>query len=173
MNHESFSGTLGRVQDDAMAPTGIQPVHRLEEAVGNGVGPHQGVVNTFGLLRDVHDEFIEASAVGIPWCDVALQRNTVTIAAPRSDEGGEEPILFRERDAVVAVPRIKHEPGEKGTGCGESLWWHVDWEPGNRQCVVVCRFSFGPLPSGGTKSPVFQWVQAQWPRGWHPGPGQP
>ena len=57
---------FGRVQDDAMAPTGIQPVHRLEEAVGNGVGPHQGVVNTFGLLREVHDEFIEASAVGVP-----------------------------------------------------------------------------------------------------------
>ena len=81
------------------------------------------------------------------------------------------PILFRERDAVVAVPRIKHGLVSVGWNCTSlvkrglgvvslSGGMSIESLEIDSASWFAC-FSLGPLPSGGTKSPVFQWVQAQ------------
>ena len=53
------------VEDDAMVATDVKPLNCLEEALCEIVGLEKGVVNAFGLVRDMRENIIKSSGVAI------------------------------------------------------------------------------------------------------------
>ena len=53
------------VEDDAIVATDVKPLNCLEEALGEFIGPGKPVVNAFGLVKDMRDNLIKSSGVGI------------------------------------------------------------------------------------------------------------
>ena len=96
------------VEGDAVASADIEPFRSLEEGLFDWVRPHEGIVNTLGLPRDICDDFIKAAAVAITRRNVSLGGNEVPIATPGGDEGGQVPVMLIEGYVVVAVPCVKH-----------------------------------------------------------------
>ena len=53
------------IEDDAIVATDVKPLNCLEEALCEIVGPEKGVVNAFGLVRDMRENLIKSSGVAI------------------------------------------------------------------------------------------------------------
>ena len=86
----------------------IQPLHRLEKAVLNGVGPQEDIVDAFGLVRNLGYQFVVPSGVAVARGDVSLWGGPVPVSAPRGDEGREVTVFLPNGYAVIPVPRIQY-----------------------------------------------------------------
>ena len=105
-----------------MASTEVKPVDCLGEALSEVICPEEGVIDALGFVWDVGDQLVELTGVAIPGCDVALGCGFVAVPPPRGDERRQVPVLFVERNAMVAVPTVKYRflcPAWYGAGLVE------------------------------------------------------
>ena len=96
------------VEDDAIVAADVQPFDSLEERFLKVVGPHEGVIYAFGLLREVCNYFVKATTVSVSRGDVSLWCNEVAVSAPWGDESSQVLVPGVKWDAVISVPSVKH-----------------------------------------------------------------
>ena len=91
---------------DSMVTTDVQPTTCLEEAFLEGVGPQARVVNDFGLIWKITNDFVKSPSISILGGQVALWAGFVPISPPWRNERCEVAIFLPNWDTVVSVPCV-------------------------------------------------------------------